>query len=431
MRSEQWLGVLGERNFRLYFLGRFTSFIGTGMLPVALSFAVLGRGGSTSDVGYVLAAEWAPLAVFLLVAGVLADRFQRRRVMVCADLLRALAQGVLAGWILLGHPPLWGFVVCELAVGTGTAFFTPAMTGLIPEVSSAERLAQANAFNSLAQWTGTLVGPAVGGIVVAAAGPGWAVGADAVSYGVSALCLAALRAQWRRGAGDEPFLRRLAEGWEAFRTRTWLWTVVAQFSLLGLVVFPAFFVLGAVTARDSLGGAPAWGAILASQGAGSVLGALLMLRIRPRRPLVVAELAMFGWVPPLALLAAGAPVAAVAVGGFAAGLGFGVFGPLWDTTMQKELPPEVLSRASAYDWFGSLVFLPVGFSIVGAVTEVLGLTTTLVVAACWAGLSTAAVLAVGDVRGLRWSSASPAGAGPVAPPAQPEPAAATGHLGVG
>jgi MFS family permease len=429
MSLEAWVGVLGERNFRWYFLGRFTSFIGTGMLPVALAFAVLGRGGSTSDVGFVLAAEWAPLVVFLLLAGVLADRFQSRLVMVGADLLRALAQGALAAWILVGRPPLWGFIVCELVVGTGTAFFTPAMTGLIPEVTSAGRLAQANAFNSLAQWTGTLVGPAIGGVVVASAGPGWAVGVDALSYAASAVCLGVLRAKWRTGQADEPFARRLRQGWVAFRSRTWLWTIVTQFAFLGLLTFPSFFVLGAVITRDRFGGAAAWGAILACQGAGSAAGALLMLRVQPRRPLVVAEVAMFGWVPPLALLAASAPIAAVAVGAFFAGLGFGVFGPLWDTTMQRELPPDVLSRASAYDWFGSLVFLPIGFSIVGPLSGGLGRSATLVLAALWTAVSTAVVLAVPGVQRMRWST--PAPAVDAEPGAMEVPMAAPGHLGVG
>ncbi len=394
---------MAERNFRLLFLSRLTSFIGTGMLPVALAFAVFGRGGSTSQVGFVLGAEWAPLAVFLLVGGVLADRLQRRLVMVGSDVLRAAAQGGLAVWILVGHPPLWGFLVCEAVVGTGTAFFTPALTGLIPEVASAERLQDANVFSSMAQWSGFLVGPAIGGIVVASAGAGWAVAADAITYLASALFLIGLRAQWQEGTGDDSFLAQLRTGWDAFRSRTWLWVVVSQFSTYGLFVFPAFFVLGAVVARNSLGGAAAWGAILAAQGAGSVIGNLAMLRIKPKRPLLVAELSMFGWALPLASLAARAPTGVTAGAAFVAGVSFGVFGPLWDTTMQRELPPDVLSRASAYDWFGSFVFLPIGYGLEGTVAALLGVTGALVLGAVWIGVTTVAVLTVPAVRRLQWS----------------------------
>ncbi|HUY64817.1 MAG TPA: MFS transporter [Acidimicrobiales bacterium] len=401
MRLDRWLGALGERDFRLYFAGRVTSFVGTGMLPVALSFAVLGRGGSIGDVGYVLGAETLPLVLLLLPAGVAADRYNRRALMVMADVGRAVPQGALAAWLLMGHPPLWGFLALEAAVGTGTAFFTPAMTGLIPEVSKPEHLHQANALSAMAMWSGTLVGPAIAGILVAASGPGWAVAVDGATYLVSAACLASLRVGWESRGSTERFVSQLRGGWRAFRERTWLWVVVTQFSTLGLLVFPPFFVLGAVVAKQSLGGAVAWGSILAAQGAGSLLGGATMLRVQPRRPLLVAEAVLLAWMLCLGALALRAPALVVGVGAFGAGLSFGVFGPLWDTTMQRELPPEVLSRASAYDWFGSFVFLPLGYVVVGFTARVLGVDGALWLAAAWIGASTLVVLCLPSVTGLR------------------------------
>jgi MFS family permease len=398
----RWLGVLAHRDFRLYFIGRATSFIGTGMIPVALSFAILGRNGSTSDVGLVLSADVFPLALFLLVAGVIADRTNRRAVMLGADVLRCGAQGGLAYWLLTGRPPLWGFLVLEFTVGIGTAFFTPAMTGLIPQVTTPDTLHQANSLNGAAQWGGTLVGPAIAGVLVATAGSGWAVAADALTYAISAACLAGLRVGWG-GAGqvaDESLVRQLKAGWHEFRSRTWLWTVVAQFCTLGLLVFPPFFVLGAVVAKQSLGGAVGWGIVLACQGAGATIAAVLMLRIQPRRPMLVGELAMLGWSVVLIALALRAPTPVVAAAGFVSGIGFGLFGPLWDTTMQRQLPPELLSRVSAYDWFGSMVLLPIGFVIAGSVASVLGITETLWLGAGWLLLTVAIVLSFPSVRGL-------------------------------
>ena len=398
---QRWLGALGERDFRLYFIGRMTSFVGTGMLPVALSFAVLGRGGSVGDVGLVLGAETLPLVLFLLVGGVVADRANRRAVMVTADAARAAAQGVLAAWIVVGHPPLWGFLVLEWVVGTGTAFYTPAMTGLIPEVTRPEHLHQANALNGMTQWVGMLVGPGLAGLLVAASGPGWAVAVDAASYLVSGLCLASLRVGWEGRGSSDSFVARLRGGWQAFRERTWLWVVVTQFSFFGLLVFPPFFVLGAVVAKESLGGAVAWGAILAAQGAGSVAAGVLMLRVQPRRPLLVAEVVLLAWALVLGSLALRAPAVVVGACAFGAGASFGVFGPLWDTTMQRELPPDVLSRASAYDWFGSFAFLPLGYALQGVVSRLLGVTGTLWLGAGWLALTTAVVLALPAVTGLR------------------------------
>ena len=237
--------------------------------------------------------------------------------------------------------------------------------------------------------------------------------------------LAALNANWQEGTGGESFVQQLRQGWDAFRSRTWLWVVVCQFSLFGFFVFPAFFVLGAVIAKDRLGGATAWGIILAAQGAGSVIGTLAMLRITPKKPLLVAELSLLGWMLPLGLLAAHASAVAIGVAGFFAGLSFGVFGPLWDTTMQRELPPDVLSRASAYDWFGSLVLLPVGFVLEGTFAHLLGITHTLVLATVWIGVTTVAVVFVPSVRNLEWSTPAPVAPGEDGPPT------VTGHLGVG
>ena len=400
--SNHWLGVLAHRDFRLYFIGRATSFIGTGMIPVALSFAILGRGGSTSEVGWVLSADVFPLALFLLVAGVIADRINRRALMLGADLLRCFAQAGLAYWLLTGRPPLWGFLVLEFTVGIGTAFFTPAMTGLIPQVTTPETLHQANALNGAAQWGGTLIGPAIAGALVATVGSGWAVAADAISYAIGAACLAGLRVGWMGADGerDETMVRQLVAGWHAFRSRTWLWSVVAQFCTLGLLVFPPFFVLGAVVAKQSLGGAVSWGIVLAFQGAGATIAAIAMLRIQPRRPMLAGELAMLGWALILAVLALRAPTPVIAAAGFVSGVGFGVFGPVWDTTMQRQLPPEVLSRASAYDWFGSMVLLPIGFAIEGWISSWLGINGSLWLGASWLVVTVVIVLSIPSVRGM-------------------------------
>jgi hypothetical protein len=179
-----------------------------------------------------------------------------------------------------------------------------------------------------------------------------------------------------------------------------LWSIVAQFSSYGLFVFAPFFVLGAVVANKSLGGAAGWGTVLALQGLGSVLASVVMLRVRPRRPLLVAELSLFGFALPLLALAARAPLAVVASTAFVSGASIGVFAPLWDTTMQSQLPPAVLSRASAYDWFGSMVFLPLGYAFVGTLARFLGIDGTLYLAASWLVLSTAVVVSLPDVTSL-------------------------------
>lgn len=419
MVVRSWAGVLAERDFRLFFTGYLTSFFGSQMVPVAVTFAVLNNGGTAADVGYVLAAETVPLVVFLLVGGVIADRLPRRVVMIGADLLRAVSQGTLAVLLLTGHPALWEFMVLLAFTGAGQAFFSPAMTGLIPQVASAARLQQANALNGLAQSAGTVVGPATGGVLVATVGPGWAIAVDAATYLVSAYCLARVRVPLVAAAGRSSFLAELRLGWREFRSRSWLVAVVISAAVWHLLVLAPFMVLGAVVAKADLGGAGAWGAILAAQGVGAVAGGLVMLRVRPGRPLVFAMAALLTDAAPVALLAVRAPAVAVAAGAFVAGWGQSMFSVLWDTTMQREIPPAVLSRVSAYDWFGSVAFLPIGYAIVGPLAGLLSITGTLWLAVAWSVLTTVGVLVVPSVWRLR--APAPSAPEPPAPAPAPEP----------
>ena len=207
----EWVGALKERNFRLFFLGQTASQIGTGMAPVAITFAVL-RHGTASDVGFVSAAGLAPVVILILVGGVLADRLSRRVVMLTSDAMRTLSELGLGAWILLGSPPLWGFMVLAAVVGIGSAFFNPAMTGLVPQVVSEDRLLQANALNSLSGSIASIIGPAVAGIIIAVASPGWAVFIDGVTYAVSVVSLYLISIEWVASEALETFLDQLRGG---------------------------------------------------------------------------------------------------------------------------------------------------------------------------------------------------------------------------
>lgn len=395
------LGVLSERNYRFFFAGHVTSKVGTSMTPVALTFAVLGTGGGAAEVGLVLMAETVPLVAFVLIGGVLGDRLPRKLVMISADVARCASQATLAVLLLTGRPHQWEFMTLAAVLGLGEGFFLPSLTGLIPEITSAERLQDANALRSVGVSGARIAGPALAGVIVAATNPGWAIAADAISYGVSVGCLAFLPSSVVARGGEQSFVRALRQGWGEFWSRRWLWVIVAQFTFLHVLVFAPFLVLGAVVAKEALGGAAAWGTILAAQGAGSVCGGLVMLRVRPARPLRLATIGTFGFAAPLVLLASQAPAGLVAVSAFAGGVGLGVFDTLWDTTLQREVPRAALARISSYDAFGSLVSLPVGYAIVGPVAGVIGVTATLWSAASWVVLTSAIVLCLPRVTQLR------------------------------
>jgi MFS family permease len=395
------LGALREREFRLLFAGQSISLLGDGMVPLAISFAVLGLTGSASDVGFVLAARWAPLVALLLIGGVYADRLPRRAVMLAADAVRFAGQGVVAALLISGDARLWHLVVLQAVHGAASGFFSPASTALLPQTVSAGRLQEANALAGLARSTGNIAGPAVAGVLVATVGAGWAIAADAATFAVSALFLAQLRLPMHERAPQQTFLRDLVAGWNEFRSRTWLWAVVLWAALYNVLVAAAFLVLGVVVADRALGGPSAWALITSVFGFGSLVGGLVALRIRPSRPLVLAVAGALFQAPPLALLAMEAPAGVIAVFAFIAGAAFALFLPLWETTLQREVPPAALSRVSSYDWFGSLAFLPLGYAVIGPIAEQLGVSTTLWLAAAWVLVSTGAVLALPSVHRLR------------------------------
>jgi MFS family permease len=394
------LGALGERNFRLFFIGYATSLIGGMMVPVALTFAVLNHGFGTADVGYVLATETAPLVALLLLGGVVGDRFPRKVSMIAADLARFISEGTLAVLLLTGSPPLWVYMVLAGVLGAGQAFFNPALTALIPEIVSAPRLQQANALRGIANSTGQVLGPSIAGVIVALGGAGWAIAIDSATYLVSAACLVLLAVPPRACAPSSTMLAELADGWREFRSRTWLWLIVAQFATFNAFCTAPFMVLGAVVAHHGHGGAGAWGAVLAALGVGAIAGGLLSTRIKARRPLVAAVLGAATFAVPIALIAVPAPTFLVALAAMVAGVGVSVFDTLWLTTVQSHVPSEALSRVSAYDWLGSAAFVPLGYILVGPLAAGLGVQTTLFAAAAWAALSCALVLSTRSIRGL-------------------------------
>ena len=193
------LAVLRETEFRKLFIGQATSVVGVMFTVVALPFAVLSIGGSATDIGLVEAANLVPLAVFVLIGGVWADRLPRQRVMLAADVLRFALQCVTAALLIAGAAHVWQLAVLQIGMGACEAFFRPAAMGLIPQVVSEPRLQQANALQSLVMSGAITVGAFLAGMLVSAVGPGWGIGIDGLTYLVSAWFLWRLRPSAFRG----------------------------------------------------------------------------------------------------------------------------------------------------------------------------------------------------------------------------------------
>ena len=391
---------LREREFRLLFAGRTISLVGGAIAPVALAFAVLDLTGSKTDLGLILAAREIPLLVFLLVGGIWADRLPRNRVMVGANTCSGLSQAAAAALLITGNAEVWHLAALAAVNGGASAFFFPASAGVIPQTVPAAVLQQANALLALAMNSAMIGGAALAGFLVAAFGSGWAIAVDAGTYLLGAVFIALMRLPAILPGESPRFLTDLAVGWREFRSRTWLWVIVLQFSFLLMVTMGAFNVLGPVIADEELGGAKAWGAILTAQAAGLVVGGLIGLRFRPRRMLVAATLGILAIPAPLVALGFPLGLPAIAAIAFVAGVGIEIFGLLWHTTMQQEIPADKLSRAYSYDALGSIGLVPVGYALAGPVADAIGVRATLWGAAAIGVAVTFAVLAVRDVRTL-------------------------------
>src|SRR3954469_16322435 len=394
------LEVLREREYRQFFLGQAVSLLGDGMVNVALAFAVLDLTGSASALGLVLAARMLPLVGFLLVGGVMADRLPRRTVMIAADLVRVASQGAIAALLIAGVAQVWQLAALSAVTGSATAFFNPASTGLMPAVVSPARLQQANALRGLAMAAGQIAGPALAGILVAGAGAGWALAVDAATFAVSIGFLVRLRVPAMERLVVRSILADLREGWDTFRSLTWLWTFVAAATIGNLVSAPPGGP-GPLVAKESLGGATAWALIVSALGVGSLAGGVLALHVQPRRPMLTATLPLFLFAAPLAMLALEVPAVYIAAVSLLSGAGLMVSNTIWETTLQRHVPPAALSRVSSYDWFGSLAFQPIGFAIWGPVAEVAGVSSALWAAFALQMLTVIALLLVPNIRHLR------------------------------
>jgi MFS family permease len=378
----QSLAVLRYAGFRRLFLAQTVNLLGSAIAPIALAFAVLGQpGGSATDLGLILAARALGQVAFLLFGGVLADRMPRLRLMTAANLIAFAAQGSVAGLFLAGPAPLAAVAGLAAVNGAAAALFLPAARGVLPQLIPADQLQPGNALLRLSRNSASIAGAALAGVLLAVAAPGWALACDAASFVISAALLARLSvhvttAGTGRQAGSPAILTDLREGWREFRARAWVWLPVAQFAMVN-GCFAVIWVLGPVVARQDLGGAPAWAAVLTANAIGLVGGSLLALRLRPARPLLVACAATFGFLPPFFLLAASAPVWLIAAAMLVNGVCVDIFEVLWDTCLQRHVPPGLLSRITSYDLLGSFALGPLGLALAGPAAAAAGLAATL------------------------------------------------------
>jgi MFS family permease len=394
-------GCLRERSFVLLLGGSLVSIIGDAFVLVALPFAILALGGSAGEIGLVLAARAIPNAIFLLVGGVWADRLPRRLVMLSTDLVRAVVTGLVVLALVTDRAGIAVLVILMVVFGVAEAFFRPAFQGVVPQTVSDRNLQQAYGLIAMTPALGIAVGGAAGGLTVAVLGSEGAFLLVAIAFVVAASFFAFMTT--RPGGlneSRESFLKDLRSGWHEFSSRTWLVVCVIGEGLYALFVMPVIYAIGPLIAEDAFDGPASWGYVLSGFGVGFLVGGLIAMRIRPRRPIVFAYLISVPFAGFLALLSVPATLALIIVGAVVGGATIAISGTLLETTITREVALEVRSRVGSFRTLGSVALLPIGMVLIGTTVATLGTSGAVVLGAFAVLVNVAIVVATPSVRRL-------------------------------
>jgi MFS family permease len=396
--------VLHHKDFRYLFLGQAASTIGDRAVVVAIALYVTQTTGSATDLGLVLGGQTLPFVALLLFGGVWADRLPRQRIMIATDLTRAALHALLAALILGGAVPIWALVAIEACFGAAQAFFQPAYSGLVPQTVPEPLIQEARALTESMANLAFMLGPALATALVLGVGAGETFAFDAATFVLSAALLTRVHPRARGGSpqASQTVLAALRDGWSEVRSRPWVWATIAAFTGTVMCVFALWYSLAPGISRSVYGSVGVFGVLESLAGVGAVAGALVGMRWRPEHPLFTGLVLMvLGWSPLNCVVALGAPLALVVVMALTTGFGFALFIIWWETALAQHIPPNMLSRVSAYDWMGSLALLPLGYFVAGPLAGALGARTVLGVGGALGAVMLALALTPRSTRQLR------------------------------
>jgi predicted MFS family arabinose efflux permease len=392
--------ALRHRDFALLWSGQSISLVGDGVYTVALALETLRVDNHPLALSLVLAARLLPMVLLLVAGGVIVDRIPRRFAMLASDSTRGLAVAVIAVLVALGVLRIWELILISAVFGAADALFYPAATAVTPEILPAELLVQGSALNHTSQTVAqTLIGPALGGVVVGALGYQWGFAIDALSFAVSAACVLAMASHPPPEPTGRSPLADARDGLRYVRSQRWLWVSLAGAGIANFAAFSPLAVLLPLLIRNVLHQGPlALGLVFAAGGVGGGVMALLVAHFGAPRLRITWMWG--GWTVAAAALVALALAPNVWLAGACMCVVFGTLmlgNVLWSPMMQELVPPELLGRASSVDWLVSLSLSPLGVLVGGAAAGVIGTRTTMVIGGC-IGISLFSILFVPGVR---------------------------------
>jgi predicted MFS family arabinose efflux permease len=397
------LRPLGIRDFALLWTAMTVSLLGDGIYFVAIAWQVYELSNAPTALSVVGVAWTLPQVLFLLLSGVISDRFDRRRVMILADVLRGVPILIIGLLAVSGTLELWHLLVLVAFYGAGEALFWPSFTAIVPDIVPQDLLVEANSLDIFVRTaTSRLAGPALGGLAIAALGTGGAFLLDAGSFALSALALLAMKSRPVEKAIGTSVREDITEGVNFIRSQTWLWGTLVAASVTLLCFFGPWEVLVPYIVKNELGGSAAdLGFIFGAGGLGAILSSLILAqRHLPRKHItfMYAAWTVSGFA--IVVYGVASEVWHAMLGAFV-GAGFANAGMVvWMTLLQTRVPPRLLGRVASLDWFISTGLIPVSFALTGPIAAVAGARETLVAAGILSGVITIAFLFLPGMRDL-------------------------------
>ena len=399
--------ILQLPHYRRFLIARFISNFGNGMGPIALAFGILHmRGGSASLLGWILGIQTIAMLCMSPLGGVIADKYGRVKVLGMMDIIGGSAFLVQAYFFSTGHVPLGIFLAVNIVFGLCWGVFWPAFGGLMPALVGEEELQKANSTNQFVANIAIISGTATGGILVSTIGSTLALTVDALSFIICGIIVFSLRRLTVASEGETSMLDDLKHGWKVFLSFRWIVAIVAAFGLIVMCWAAAENILGPLISLKNFSGAKSWSIVLSAEAVGYVVGSLLGMRIRPKYPMRFLMFMTLSVSVYIFSLARPQPLWVIAVCAFFWGITLDLWGAIWTTALQKEVPRDSLSRVSAFDGMGSLSLRPLGLAIAAPMANWLGLDHTLVILAILSGVVTLLTLAVPQVWKMQFSENS-------------------------
>ncbi len=371
------------------------------MSPIALAYGVLsipGAGGG--ELSLVMSARYFPLIIFMLFGGVIADRFPRNRIVGGADIVGSFLTAVSAISFIAGFSRVWLLFAMGALFGVLQALWWPAMSGVLPEILPREKLQEGNAVIGLLNNLGIVTGTLIGGAIVSAFNPGWALLVDSATFLFAGLIVLRLKLPPRTRIESASMAHDLRVGWREFISRSWVVTLVLTFALINMVFESMLQVLGPLNYNDPTSGPRYWSLNLAGLTLGMMIGGVIVMKFRFKRPLYISMvlIALSAiWDFSLAL---DLPLAISILAAIFSGMTVEFFVVSWNTSLQSHIPQSSFSRVNAYDALGSYGIAPLGIVFAGPLASHFGVNTILLVTGSVTVFASLASLTVKSVRNL-------------------------------